>query len=484
MLTVYCPSCGAPVQFRSHAAVMAVCEFCRTTVLKDPGAVKDLGKISEVLEDYTPFQMGSAGVAGTRAFTVIGRIQLRYAQGMWNEWYLMFDDGTAGWLGDSSGMFTVTTARATTHPLPAFDSIVPGHQYSIEGQPYTAAEVRTAQCVGGQGELPFVVGPGWQAQVADLRSGEQFATLDYSDDGTPVLYQGVALTLAEMKCQLLRDDEQIKASAGKYRGKLDALDCPSCGSAIQYLPGVTRALVCPACAAQLAADGPEAQVIAAGEAAAQVRTTLPLGSTANIEGAEYTVIGVMLRTDDEGTEWSEYLLYSTRASFFWLVETDEGWTRANVMKKWPTLASLDAGQASVDNAQYDKSWTYPATVRYAAGAFNWRVAVGDVVQVVEFKRGVISLALELTGEEMTWSRSSPAGLDQLRAWFGATLFPGGSRAATPGKAAPPGNPGIKYIWWILGLNCVPLIFHFGGTMFILIIAVLALLFPPSFLKND
>ncbi len=39
-------------------------------------------------------------------------------------------------------MFTITTARATSGPLPAFDRIVPGHQYSIEGQPYTAAEVR------------------------------------------------------------------------------------------------------------------------------------------------------------------------------------------------------------------------------------------------------------------------------------------------------------------------------------------------------
>ena len=234
-------------------------------------------------------------------------------------------------------------------------------------------------------------------------------------------------------------------------------------------------------------NGPEAQVLAAGEAISRVRTTLPLGATANIEGAQYTVIGVMLRTDDEGAEWSEYLLYSTRANFFWLVETDDGWTRANVMKKWPTLASIDADQAFVDNGAYDKTWGYPATVRYAAGAFNWRVAVGDVVQVVEFKRGVISLALERTDEEMTWSRSNPVGVDQLRAWFGATLFPdrfkAGKADAAPASTARK-NPGTKYIWWLLGLNSVPLLSNFGTTMFIILIAVLALLFPPSFLKND
>ncbi len=315
MLTVNCPSCGAPAKFRSHAAVMAVCEFCRTTILKDPGAVEDLGKISEVLEDFTPIQLGTAGIVGGRNFSVVGRIQLRYAHGMWNEWYLLFDDGGIGWLGDSSGMFTVTMQREVKGALPGFDDIVPGRLYDIEGHRYTASEKRTAECIGGQGELPFVVGPGWQAHVADLRSGEQFVTLDYSDssDGAaPALYSGVAVTPAEMKCQLLRDDEQIKASAGKYRGKLDALDCPSCGSMIKYLPGVTTSLVCPACAAQLDAAGPEAQVLAAGEVVDKVSTTLPLGASANIEGSKYTVIGAMVRADDEGTEWTEYLLYSTK----------------------------------------------------------------------------------------------------------------------------------------------------------------------------
>src|SRR5471032_1865187 len=108
MQIVSCPSCGAEVKFRSHASVMAVCEYCSTSVLKDAGAVQDLGKMSSVLEDYSPIQIGSSGVLGGRAFTVVGRIQLRYSAGLWNEWYLLFDDGVASWLGDSSGLYTVT----------------------------------------------------------------------------------------------------------------------------------------------------------------------------------------------------------------------------------------------------------------------------------------------------------------------------------------------------------------------------------------
>ncbi len=169
MQVVSCPSCGAEVNFRSHASVMAVCEYCNTRVLKDADAVKDLGKISAVLEDYSPICLNASGVLAGRAFTVIGRIQLRYAAGMWNEWYLQFADGSNGWLGDASGQYTVTTQRWPGGELPAFEQLVPGKHYTIGKETYTAADIRTAECCGGQGELPFKVGEGWQARVADLR---------------------------------------------------------------------------------------------------------------------------------------------------------------------------------------------------------------------------------------------------------------------------------------------------------------------------
>jgi len=244
MQTVSCPSCGAEVNFRSHASVMAVCEYCNTRVLKEAGAVKDLGKISSVLEDYSPIQVGTSGVLGGRNFNVVGRIQLRYDAGMWNEWFIVFDDATSGWLGDASGQYTVTTLRKPDAQLPAFEEIQPGKPYQLVGARYMSADVRIAQCIGGQGELPFKVGDGWQAKVADFRRADHFITLDYSDEGPPQMFTGVSVTLEAMQAQLLRDVEEIKRTSGRYRGKLDALDCPNCGSQIKYLPGLTANLVC------------------------------------------------------------------------------------------------------------------------------------------------------------------------------------------------------------------------------------------------
>jgi len=93
MQQVPCPSCGASIEFKSTSSVLAVCEFCRTTVLKDAGSVVNLGKMSEVLEDYSPLQIGTAGRFERRSFTLIGRLQLQYSDGFWNEWYVLFEHG-------------------------------------------------------------------------------------------------------------------------------------------------------------------------------------------------------------------------------------------------------------------------------------------------------------------------------------------------------------------------------------------------------
>ena len=463
---------------------MAVCEFCRASILKDGDAVKDVGKLSAVLEDYSPIQIGTAGSFESRGFTVVGRIQLRYAQGMWNEWYLLFDDAATAWLGEASGQYTVTTARQSGAALPAFEQVTPGNLYTIDGEQFTAADKREGECIGGQGELPFRVGDGWRIRAVDLRRAKAFITLDYTDGAVPAIYNGKAVTLADLKCQLLRSDDDIKASAGRYRGKLDALDCPSCGSGISYVPGVTTNLVCPACSAQLDAAGPQASVLAAGAQVDRVISSLKLGATGNIAGEHYTVIGAMLKADDEGATWTEYLLHgAAKGSFLWLAETDEGWSRANVLDDWPQWDTPGADRVTLNGSQYQKLYDYEATVQYAAGAFNWRVAAGDTVRVVEFSKGTTTLSAELTADELTWSQATPVANDQIKAWFGkdATAL---SAAAGATPAGPLKGAQFKFVWWILGLNAIPLLVNFGGTFWILIAALVALFYPAKYFRGE
>lgn len=484
MQIVACPSCGAEVTFRSHASVMAVCEYCNTSVLKDLDAVKDMGRMSAVLEDYSRIQIGTSGVLGGRQFSVVGRIQLQYNAGMWNEWYLLFDDATTGWLGDSSGQYVVTVKRDTAGQLPSFGSLSAGDFVRIGAPPdtrrYTVAEVRTAQCIGGQGELPFKVGEGWQAKVADLRDGAGFATLDYSDGAVPDVYTGTSVTLESMQCQLLRDDDEIRRTAGRHRGKLSALDCPSCGGPVKYLPGLTSALLCPSCHAQLDASSPKVQVLAAGERIAATVPSLELGATARMNQQEVRVIGFMVREDDEGSRWNEYLLYGARTGFSWLVETDEGWSRATVMAEWPEWEGNDS--ARVDKSTYRKLYSYHARVVYAAGAFNWRVQAGDSVYVTEFEQGQVRLAAERSSEELTWSRSTPVPYDQIKALFGKSFS--GRMPQPKASGGSPKSLAKKAIMVMLALNLVPILLSFGGAFFYNLIGALAIFLPALLIESQ
>ncbi|MDB5756908.1 MAG: hypothetical protein JWM30_197 [Burkholderia sp.] len=456
MQKVSCPSCGAPLAFKSHASVMAICDYCKSTVIKDAEAVRDIGKMSAVLEDYSPLQVGTSGTFGGQSFTLIGRIQLRYDAGLWNEWNLMFDDGRTGWLSESGGQYTLTLEKEVGQALPPFGELHASATYQLLGQIYTAADVRSARCTGGEGELPFRVGAGWQARTADLRSSESFITLDYSDGEVPRVYAGQSVTLEQLKCQLLRDEASIKDSAYAYRKKVQALNCPSCGHSIQYVPGLTRQLVCPACRVTIDANTDIAAIDAAAERMKACETTLELGAKAAIDGKPFQLIGALKRRDGEGSTWTEYLLYESRAGFLWLIETDEGWWRAKVHDDWPLWNG--GGELKSGSLSFTKVSEYDAQVLCAVGAFNWQVKAGDAAHVLEFESGKNRLAAEYTAEEMTWTWAAKVGADQIRAWFGGAI----EADKLPAKTSVD-TIARYFLWGLLGFNFIPLMFQFDRT---------------------
>jgi ribosomal protein S27E len=439
MQQIACPSCGAEVAFRSSASVMAVCDYCRSTLLKDADSVKDIGKMSAVLEDYTPLQINTSGRYKDRGFTLIGRIQLRYDAGLWNEWYLQFDDGGNGWLADASGQYMLTTpvldvANKPEHP-PRFEDLKPGATVFANKRNFIASDVRTAQCTGGEGELPFAVGKGWIAQVADFRDEAAFLTLDYADGFPPAAYTGDMVALKDLNCQLLRPDDEIGKTADKYRGKTMPLACPNCGSGIAYMAGVANYVVCPSCHAQVDCSTGTAVVLEKHAELAALATSLSPGDVGTIGTAKYTVLGLMQCTDDDPEEsatWVEYLLFNESKGLTWLVEEDSGWTRVDVLDTWPRLKS--ATEATHGGATFKQLYDYRSTVLYAAGTFNWQVKVGDSTQITDYGNAVNKLTRETTDAEIVWSKSMPVNAAQLAQWFKDNKHLAAA-AAKPAKAA-------------------------------------------------
>ncbi|MBL8474013.1 MAG: DUF4178 domain-containing protein [Rhodocyclaceae bacterium] len=484
MYSANCPSCGAQVNFRSAASVMAVCEYCRSTLVKEAGAVRDIGKMADCLEDYSPLRIGVSGNFDKRRFTLVGRIQLRYEAGFWNEWYVLFDDGTPGWLSDASGQYVFTLPAGRVENAPPFTQLQPGLRYTRENVIWHAADVRSARCTGGSGELPFAVGAGWEAKVADFRAGERFLTLDYSDSAVPDLYIGRAVELDQLQCQLLRGDDEIAETAGRYRGKTQSLECPNCGGSLNYQVGQAVNLMCPSCHAEVDASEDRAVVLAKHDEIETLATTLSLGDNGNISGTAWKVIGLMKcrETDsDETSEWVEYLLFNARLGFGWLVESSEGWERVAVMNAWPDVPSEQAVQ--LGGKTYTQLYRYGSQVIYAAGAFNWRVSLGDRVMITDFRGPDGKISAERSANEITWSLARPVPAQQIAQWFGKKAL------VDAPLARPQADSGsLKGLAWVftillLFLNVPLAMFAESDGLVIIVFALLFLWLPVLVLSR-
>jgi hypothetical protein len=201
---IKCPSCGAPVVFHSPASILAVCEYCSSTLVRHDLNLEDIGKMAELQPDGSPLQLRSEGRYRGIPFTVVGRIQVRYTQGLWNEWYLLFDDQGSGWLDESMGTYAVSFLTGVAEKVPPFEDLHAGQQIVLKGQIYKVTSLERAFCIGGKGELPFRIGPGYSAPAADLAGpGNGFGTLDYSED-EPLVFMGEYVELEELHFSGLR----------------------------------------------------------------------------------------------------------------------------------------------------------------------------------------------------------------------------------------------------------------------------------------
>lgn len=492
MQTVNCPGCGAEVSFRSSAAVMAVCEYCHSTLLREADQVRDIGKMSAVLEDYTPLQINTSGVWQGQGFSLVGRIQLRYDAGLWNEWYLLFDDGTDGWLADASGQYMLTrqvpdeeAKKASVSKAPTFDHLRPGEALFFGNLRYIASDVRVARCTGGEGELPFKVGSGWTAQVADFRESSKFLTLDYADGYPPAVYKGEAVLLPQLKAQFLRESDAISRTADRYRGKAVPLSCPNCGSPISWRPGVANFVVCGSCHSEVDCTTSTAIVLEKHAEIEALKTSLTPGEIGNIDGKPYAVLGLLQCIDDdedEASTWVEYLLFNEQAGFMWLVEQDAGWDRVQVLDVWPDTAQSSV--AVLMGQKYQKGYAYRSTVLYAAGTFNWRVQAGDVTHLTEFGPPARRLTREATATEIVWTRSTTVSRTQLAQWFkGNKALAEASRLPEQKRDAPAGGDlaycrriawGTVLVMWLLN---APMAFFGRGNFTGLVLGTLLLWLP-------
>lgn len=395
--------------------------------------------MSELFDDHSPLQLGAAGSLQGIAFTLVGRLQYGYADGTWNEWHALFDNGRSGWLSEDNGAYVFSFDAALTEAAPRAGELRAGERRTISGRIWDVASVTSARLMAAEGELPVAPPLRSEFVVADLRDAQgEVGTLDYSTPDTVHWSIGRGVALGDLRLSGLREIGERMLAARN-------VECPSCGASLEVKLASTQSIVCHQCKAVVdlsaGAGAALAHYAQANSGHEGAQPTLPPGSTATLaigrEGAlPWTVVGLVERcdipedSDDETTYWREYLLFNQQAGFAFLVDAEDGWSWVRPITGAPQVRGT---QAQWEGVTYQRRYTYAAKVTWVQGEFYWRVQREERAQVTDYdgtgparrKR----LSREQAGQEVTWSAGEAIDAAMLAKAFGVPI------AATPGLSA-------------------------------------------------
>jgi hypothetical protein len=201
MAQMNCPQCGAPLPMRGGGLPYAVCAYCQAVVMRD--GMSQVGTAAVLPYDISPIQLGTGGAVDGTRFTVVGRVRWGWSDGSWNEWLLQLSDGTTRWLGEAMGQFQVLAPREDL--AERFSGpILLGSRAQVDGQNFTASDIKQVTCLGGEGDLPFACPKDWAVESIDFRSDTGAALSVQRDGGKVDVYSGRYVELAELKPSRLR----------------------------------------------------------------------------------------------------------------------------------------------------------------------------------------------------------------------------------------------------------------------------------------
>ncbi|MGZ5240502.1 MAG: DUF4178 domain-containing protein [Caldimonas sp.] len=469
-----CPNCGAPVEFRSAAAPFAVCSFCRSTVVRAGDQLRKIGESAEVFDDHSPLQLGAAGKYQGANFTIVGRLQYRYADGTWNEWHALFDSGPeltkSGWLSDDNGRYVIAFDAPLQTPVPAPERLQPGAPLSVNGQSWSVASVVAAKLIAAQGELPRRPNLERGFVVADLRSSrDEVGTIDYTDPAHPIWSVGRSVELVGLAMTGLSEAGE-KTLSGR------TLQCPNCGAALEVKLETTQSIVCHQCKSVIDVSQGVGGDLAHYQQANGREPQIPLGTVGTIAlggpAMPWQVVGYVERCEeaegeDEQSFWREYLLYHRTAGFAFIVDAEDGWS-------WsvPITGAPQAFGESVkyQDVLYRKLYDYAGRVTYVLGEFYWRLTRDQRTDNSDYIGTGAASAKRLNrertsgegAEEVVWSAGETLTADAVLAAF---RLPADKRAALQRDALPTAfhasSKLAKIIFWCFIVFLVLLLLRCG-----------------------
>lgn len=252
--------------------------------------------------------------------------------------------------------------------------------------------------------------------------------------------------------------------------KPKALNCPSCGAAVEIRGFAhTLSVVCPNCLTVLDATTPELQILQKFHAKQRGTPKIPLGSRGKFGGAQYEVIGYQVRqvvVDDDFFVWDEYLLFNPYQGFRYLTEYQGHWNFVRVLASVPQSMSAQGRKprVTVEGRNFVHFDHLVAKTTFVLGEFPWQVHVGDSVACDDYIAPPYMLSSEKTQGEVTWSEATYTRGDEIYRAFSLRESPPPASGIFANQPSPYGGS-VRSAWRVwLWLNVALFAIMFAFTI--------------------
>jgi predicted RNA-binding Zn-ribbon protein involved in translation (DUF1610 family) len=299
--------------------------------------------------------------------------------------------------------------------------------------------------------------------MVELRSADgEVLSIDYGS-APPLVARGKSVLLDELRLSGIGEESATEEKARQFA-------CPNCGAQVEVQLATSKSITCRSCNTLIDLTqgiGGELQHATQEE---PVEPAIPLGTSGQLQGAQWQVVGFQHRMGQEPGEsdeqfgWSEYLLYNRKRGFIFLVDSEEGWSVVKPTTGAPTVTE-SAQTATYLGTRYDLKFRYNAETSYVAGEFYWPVERGQKSFNRDYAKGNSLLSMEQTPKEVTWSSGNKIESDSVAKAFG---LDGKKDLLKRGDAGPTSSGS--------GMGC--------GTIMILILVILILLAVVKACSND
>ncbi len=455
--SIRCPACGADIPFQLGSSLVAICSYCRMAVGR--GDLSQLGKVAELIPTGSKLSLGARGNFGGHKVKLIGRVQLQWQEGVWDEWYAAFDDGRWGWIAEAQGRYYLSFPLPHA-AVPPLDSLHPGSRVTVQGVgSLVATDFKTATLASAEGELPE--GLTQTRRTVDLEGADgAFATFDYGDGSSPPeVFAGKQLGHHE---QQVTHTEAVAPVAAAAKGA-QKLVCPNCQGPVDVrLPAQTKRVTCAYCHALLDLSQGPLRYVAALE---KLRTEpkIPIGAKGKLRGVDYLVLGYLLRrctVESVDYDWEEYLLYSpAQDGFFWLVDSVGHWSFVRPISAGAVSDKISI--ATFEGKSYRRFSAVIATTVTVLGEFYWEVAAGDSCSATDFIAPPLGLSCEASGEEINWSQATYLEPSEVSAAFGVPPLDGDRKGVGSMQPWPHAKTAASLNRWAVGGTLAAVLLSLG-----------------------